>query len=244
MTDDHHDLCVDAYPPGERYDPTVALPDPLDTAASTDMAASMWELALARRKQWQTGQELRVRFLDGDPGIRQRVQSHAVTWLEYANLGFMFGSHGSAEIRISFRGTGHWSLVGTDAVRVPRAQPTMQLSLHAGTDETTLRSVVLHEFGHAIGCIHEQASPAAAIPWDRQKVYEFYRRWQGWDDETIRHNVLLRYGAAASRFSAFDPDSIMQYPVPSFLTTNGFQVGWNTELSDGDKTFIARVYPR
>ena len=52
------------------------------------------------------------------------------------------------------------------------------------SDNTVLRRTVLHEFGHAIGCVHEQASPAANIPWNEAKVYEFYRQW--WDDETIR----------------------------------------------------------
>jgi hypothetical protein len=107
----------------------------------------------------------------------------------------------------------------------------------------TLRRTVLHEFGHALGCIHEQASPAAAIPWDEPKVYEFYRRWQGWSDETIRHNVLRRYSADQVRFTHHDPDSIMQYPVPAALTGGRLEIGWNTDLSEGDKSFIARMYP-
>ena len=113
----------------------------------------------------------------------------------------------------------------------------------AAAGDLELRRTVLHEFGHAIGCIHEQASPAAAIPWNEPRVYEFYREWQRWDDDTIYRNVLQRYSAAETLYSNFDPASIMQYPVPAHLTRNGYEIGWNTELSAGDKSFIARMYP-
>jgi len=110
-------------------------------------------------------------------------------------------------------------------------------------DDVQLRRTVLHEFGHAIGCIHEQASPAASIPWDEPKVCDFYRQWQGWDETTIYLNVLQRYSAEGTRYSNYDPASIMQYPVPAHLTRDGYEVGWNNELSDGAKSFIARMYP-
>jgi hypothetical protein len=75
------------------------------------------------------------------------------------------------------------------------------------------------------------------------KVYTFYRHWQDWDDKTIYQNVLLRYSARDTVFSSFDPDSIMQYPVPGFLTEGDFAIGWNDNLSAGDKEFIACIYP-
>lgn len=235
---ERYDLCVDAYVDGERFGPAV-LPRQADL-----LRASAEELALAWQRQWQPGQELRISFLDGEPGLHRRVERHARTWLDHANLAFTFGRYADAEIRVTFHGDGYLSLVGTDALRAPRTRPTMQLGgFTADSDDAELRRTVLHEFGHAIGCIHEQASPAAAIPWDEGKVYLFYRAWQGWDDETIKANVLQRYSAAATRYSDYDPDSIMQYPVPASLTTNGFSVGWNTELSAGDESFIARMYP-
>ena len=41
-----------------------------------------------------------------------------------------------------------------------------------GKKEEDIRSVVLHEFGHALGAIHEHLSPMADIPWDRDAVYK------------------------------------------------------------------------
>lgn len=233
------DICFDAYADGERFDPAM-LPSAIDAQTATAN-----ELALAWRKQWQPGQELRIRFLDGDSRLHDRVKGHARKWLDHANLMFNFGNHPDAEIRISFKGSGYWSLVGTDAGRKPDPQPTMQLGgFTQDSDDEELRRTVLHEFGHAIGCVHEQASPAIAIPWDEKKVYDYYRRWQGWDDEKIYQNVLFRYSRQETRFTQHDPKSIMQYPVPNELTLGDFEIGWNNDLSDLDKSFIARMYPR
>jgi len=233
-------LCVDRYLPGEQFDP-ARLP-PLDNLAR----ATHKELALDWDTRWQTGQELRIRFLDGDRAGRARVEAVARTWLDHANLGFVFGDFLDSDIRITFTGSEYSSSVGKDATHVPPDEPTMILSgLDHEEDPIHLRSVVLHEFGHAIGCIHEQASPAANIPWDEAKVYAYYLQHEGWNKPTTYHNVLLRYAAGDSiPHTPHDPDSIMQYPVPSFLTLDGSEIGWNTDLSAGDKAFIAKMYPR
>ena len=231
------DLCVDAYVDGERFDPE-ALPAPVNLATSSHN-----ELALAWRKQWQIGQELRIRFLDGHRMLHERVEAHARRWLEHVDLAFNFGNHADAEIRITFAGRGYSSQVGRDATRVPDPQATMQLGgFTPASDDVELRRSVLHEFGHAIGWIHEQASPAVHIPWDEPKVYAFYRQLRGWDHATTLNNVLRRYAEAETRFSEHDPASIMQYPVSNELTTGDFEIGWNTDLSEGDKSFAERMY--
>lgn len=231
------DLCVDAYLPGERFDPG-ALPRP-----GEPYRATAEELAFAWTKRWRPGQQLRVRFLDGDRDLHERVRDHALTWLESANLTLAFGDYARAEIRVTFVGDGYWSYVGTDAEKVRRTSPTMQLGgFTADADDVELRRTVLHEFGHAIGCIHEQASPAANILWDEERVYDYYEKWQGWDRETTHANVLVRYGPTGFRFTDHDPYSIMQYPVPAELTLDGSSIGWNNELSAKDREFIARMY--
>ena len=233
------DVCFDAYVEGEGFDPTM-LPTDVDVVAATSD-----ELAVAWLKQWQPGQELRIRFRDGETALHELVEQFAREWLDHANLGFAFGNFPDAEIEVTFLGNGYSSLVGTDAVRrLDRRVATMRLGgMAPETDPTIIRRTVLHEFGHAIGCIHEQASPAAKIPWNEPEVYAYYRRWQGWDEATTRRNVLQRYGEAETRFTAHDPASIMQYPVPAELTMDGSTIGWNDQLSPGDIAFIAKMYP-
>ena len=52
-----------------------------------------------------------------------------------------------------------WSLVGTDAMKEDAAKPTMRLNLGGtatGYPHPSLqRSLVIHEFGHALGLEHE-----------------------------------------------------------------------------------------
>lgn len=232
------DMCFDRYLESEGFRPQ-SLPSAVDLKHATHD-----ELAMAWKKNWSPGTEIRISFMDGDADLRERVQGVAVKWLDYANLDFSFGNHAEAEVRVSFQGRGYSSYVGTDALNIPGDQPTLMLGgFTVDMGEEEFRRPVLHEFGHAIGCIHEQASPAVQIPWDEEKVYEFYRVNQGWDRDTTFNNVLRRYSADEVKFTEHDPQSIMQYPVREELTIGDFAIGWNTDLSEQDKSFVARMYP-
>lgn len=233
-------ICVDEYLEGKEFDENE-LPLPVDPRST-----GREELALARYKMWEAGQLLRIRFLDGEKALHEKVEEQARKWLEFANLGFEFGSFADAEIRVTFKGHGYRSLVGTDALKRPSPLPTMILGgFTKSTDEVELRRVVIHEFGHAIGCVHEQSSPSMDIPWNREKAYVWYKSRIGWDKPKVDHNVFHRYRKHEVAFTEqHDPTSIMQYPVPNELTIGDFEIGWNTELSEIDKIFIAKMYPR
>lgn len=231
-------VCIDGYPGGQEYD-EKEVPSPVDPRST-----SRKELALARFKLWQPGQLLRIQFLDGTPALHRLVEGVARRWLEYANLRFEFGNFPDAEIRVTFIGPYYQSLVGTDALQSAPPAPTMMLGgFSEATDPIEFRRVTLHEFGHAIGCVHEQSSPSVNIPWDKEKTYEYYRRRAGWSKEKVDRNIFKRYGREEVDFTAHDPTSIMQYAVPSELTIGGFEIGWNTDLSETDKVFIASMYP-
>ena len=129
-------------------------------------------------------------------------------------------------------------------MKEPEPRPTMMLGgFHEETEEELLRRVVLHEFGHALGCVHEQANPNIDIPWDRVKVYTYYWKNFRWDRETVDQNIFLRYQPSDVDATRHDPASIMQYPVSNEHTTRDFEIGWNTELSETDKEFISTMYP-
>jgi hypothetical protein len=106
------------------------------------------------------------------------------------------------------------------------------------------RSVVLHEFGHALGCIHEHQNPAGGIQWNKDVVYRYYAgKPNYWSREKVDHNIFRRYGQDITQFSAFDPGSIMLYPLPKEHTLDGFEIGLNTQLSATDIAFIGVHYP-
>jgi hypothetical protein len=202
-------------------------------------------LAALTGKLWKPGRTLRVRFLDGDAEVQRRVQPFAHIWSEFANVKFVFSADPNAEIRISFNQPGSWSYLGADALVIPQNQPTMNfgwLTRATGNDEYS--RVVTHEFGHALGCIHEHQNPATDIPWDKEAVYEFYMGAPNfWTRDQVDVNLFTRYSADITQFSEFDAHSIMLYPIPNQFTIGDFEVGWNQVLSDTDKQFIATLYP-
>jgi hypothetical protein len=103
--------------------------------------------------------------------------------------------------------------------------------------------VVLHEFGHALGAIHEHQHPGVNIPWNREAVYSYYDR-QGWSREQVDNNIFRRYESTQLNSSTYDIDSIMHYAIPNELTIGDFEVEWNRVLSARDKIHFAKIYPR
>lgn len=52
----------------------------------------------------------------------------------------------------------------TECHLLPPDKPTMNFGrLHDGTSEFEASAVILHEFGHALGCLHEYQFPAFGI---------------------------------------------------------------------------------
>jgi hypothetical protein len=211
---------------------------------------SPFEAAAEWRKFWKPGRTLRVAFIqDADSRVRDGVIRFARTWSDHANIVFDFGDSQDAEIRIGFDMTdGSWSALGTDALveeHFPRDGATMNYGwLTPESSERDYARVVLHEFGHALGLIHEHQNPAAGIRWNDRVVIDDLSRTQGWDLETIRHNVLDRYTKERTQFTEFDEKSIMLYTFPKEWTLDGQEFPENSELSEQDKEFVGKHYPK
>src|SRR6266705_6137987 len=63
------------------------------------------------------------------------------------------------------------------------------------------------------------------IPWNRPVVYEYYRRTQGWDEAKVDQSIFQKYSETETNHTAYDPQSIMEYPIDKSLTLNGFEDG-------------------
>lgn len=214
--------------------------------SNRDTQEQIFELALHRGLKWRNGRTLKVAFIGGSPALNSLVAKFASDWTKYANLNFEFVEEGPSDIRVAFEaGKGHWSHIGTNCSNIPQNEPTMNFDDIALSPYHDIRRVVLHEFGHALGCVHEHQSPAAGIPWDRPAVYKDYLNKQGWSPKMVDDNVLNKYGSSVPiTNSRYDADSIMRYPIDSIHVTNiSFAKDWNDDLSAGDKAFIAKEYP-
>lgn len=212
--------------------------------------------ALLNDFKWQPGTRIRVRFIQGAPALHERVKRVAQEWtgpgMANVRLHFLDGGAGGAagaggaDIRIAFmQGEGSWSYLGTMSQQIAASEPTMNYGwLTPESDDDELHRVVAHEFGHALGLIHEHQNPDKPISWNRQAVIaDLSGPPNHWDAETIENNIFKRYDQTEVSTTPTDKDSIMMYPIPASWTTDGFSVELNTGLSDADRRFIAEAYP-
>ena len=207
-----------------------------------------YKMAIPVTKLWKPGSTLKVRLL-GKPSahVADRVRHYADAWSEHANVRFRFVTSGSAQLRVSFDPTdGSWSYLGTDAKVIPASKATMNYGwLDDDTPEDEFSRVILHEFGHALGAIHEHNHPASGIRWNRPAVYEYYRRTNGWSKADVDAQVFSVYDEDQLNAGTYDRASIMHYAIPrELLLPNATPVPWNRRLSSRDKTFIRTQYPK
>lgn len=109
--------------------------------------------------------------------------------------------------------------------------------------EDDIRSVVLHEFGHALGMVHEHQTAYANISWNKTQVYKDLENSQNWDKATVDMAVFHVHTLEETQATAFDPDSIMLYYIPAKWTTDGRSTTKNVDLSALDTEYIKFCYP-
>ena len=208
-----------------------------------------FHLALVRGKMHKVGALLKVKFMNGTDKQKHGVKTIAKEWEHHANVKFNFIGSGNADIRIGFKwknDTGSWSYIGTDCFNIPQNEPTMNFGWLDTTfsDKDDYNRVVLHEFGHALGAIHEHQNPSVNIPWDTQKVYNYYMGPpNNWTKEQVDNNIFEKYSTTKTQYSQFDKESIMLYSIPNSLTIGDYEVKLNSILSDMDKNYIQTIYP-
>ncbi|PKX90421.1 uncharacterized protein P174DRAFT_434798 [Aspergillus novofumigatus IBT 16806] len=150
-----------------------------------------------------------------------------------------------SDIRILF--TDHSkAYIGRQAEAYP-GQPTMWLNMHprlptqdAARDK--VQADVLHEFGHALGLVHEHKHPQCKAKWNYGQLMDRNR----WDLDVVRRNYDDdTHSAINARWDrAYDPESIMHYAIARGDTQSGLrEVPENIVLSNGDKETLARIYP-
>jgi hypothetical protein len=202
--------------------------------------------ALVKNSRWPKRAQISISFLDGTDAQKDLVQKFAPIWTtRLANLTFSWEEPPDTDIRISFRFRGSWSVIGTTAKNVPTDQPTMNFGwLTPDVSDDEARRVILHEFGHALGLIHEHQNPIDEIKWNKPAVIAALSGPpNSWDGPKIEHNMFEKYPKDDIDGTTLDRSSIMMYPIPASWLLEGEPVGMNADLSDTDKEFIKKAYP-
>jgi hypothetical protein len=193
---------------------------------------------------WKDKKILRVRFLGGSEFLKAKVRYYAQFWSDHANIRFEFKETEPSDIRVSFDSNGNsWSYIGNSAKGVNESEPTMNFGwFNEHTTPVEFRRTILHEFGHALGLIHEHQSPGAIIKWKKPVVYQYYWDHFRWNQSLVDNAIFMKYSKSRTQYTAYDPDSIMHYPIPAEFTVDGMSVGWNSNLSKMDIDFIKKKY--
>ncbi|KAF9461779.1 hypothetical protein BDZ94DRAFT_1167154, partial [Collybia nuda] len=156
-------------------------------------------------------------FFGGTPNQHSKVEDTIQEWTWYANLTFSRSTpnNPNATLRIAFDPTkGSWSYVGNAARDCDRSAPTMNLGWISDTDTLMRheRGVILHQFGHVLGLMHEHEHPTrSGVRRLREaEILQYYKQTQGLDEITVRRQILDVYSErSVSSYSQHDPTSIM-----------------------------------
>lgn len=202
-----------------------------------------------------TPQILKFHFLSGDHARteeqREKVREAIDEWTWYASVEFEEATAAAtSNIRILFDpNDGSWSYVGRQCEKVAVTDATMNLAWLDKSNPsltTNERAVILHQFGHVLGLLHEHQSPAhgASAISNIGAIIDLYPKTQGWTIQQVYDQVINMYSFSdVSNFSQVDVNSIMHYPQPKELTGLLDDLPYNTKLTDHDKAYIFLQYP-
>lgn len=185
-----------------------------------------------------------VKFLGGTEFQKQKVAQYASEWnsaLPGFELIFQDGPCNIGVIRVAFSPTGgNHSAIGTKSTGIAIDQPTMNLAIvEQGEDESEIKRVVQHEFGHALGLLHEHLhADAPRFEWT-DAMYAYFEG-KNWGREKI--NAAMKHRASPNETClGFDQTSVMIYPIPSSWTSTGFSAT-PSEINKNDRECLRRHY--
>jgi hypothetical protein len=157
-----------------------------------------------------------------------------------------------ADVRISYnKQLGSFSLLGTQALQSRNTkEPTMNLGWI--DDDTDFDSeiyrgtgiVIMHEFGHLLGMIHEHSRADAKLEWNEQLVIQTLGQPpNNWSPQQCSEQIFNRYKLSQFNGSTYDKYSVMEYYFPNNFFINKPDLPKVTHLSRLDKIWMNKEYP-
>jgi hypothetical protein len=214
--------------------------------AARGLVSDPLRIAVLTAKYWgPQPRRLTVSLMENAPAdLRRRIVQHLNAWSERSGIRFE-ETGGTGQVRITLRGDGYWSYLGTDILQIPAGRPTMSLQgFSMRTPDSEFRRVVRHEAGHTLGFPHEHMRRALVERIDRERAYAYFLRTQGWDRRTVDQQVLTPLSERSIMATPADEDSIMCYQLPGEITRDRRPIRGGADINESDHRFAARIYPR
>lgn len=211
-------------------------------------------------KRWNQDAGIYIKFINtpADQTIIDRVKQTAAEWEEYAGIKLHFVEQDKkANVRIAFDWNNNdwltWSYTGNDAkLVIDQSQPTAVFGGIEYLDDTEFKGDVLRLFGQILGLEYEQRHQE----WSKNGYWKDASQLQAyWEDQfegySMNWSQIRQYvfepltEATANQLletKEIDELSVMAWPYYNRKQTTKLLA--NYELSEGDKTFIARLYPK
>lgn len=205
-------------------------------------------IAVLTTKFWgKRASDLTIGFMEQTTAaMRDKVLAYANRWGEFSSVRFRW-TKTDPVIRISFGPGGYYSYLGTDALQIPKNQHTMNLEgFTVNTPEREWKRVVTHEFGHSLGCPHEQQRKEILDLLDYAKTVAYFRQTQGWSEKEVRQQILVpleERSLMAGSSPVADQTSIMCYQFPGSITKTGKPIPGGMDFSAMDREFFGKIYP-
>jgi serralysin len=199
--------------------------------------------------KWANGTVIKIKFLNENSAnldLRVKIKRYARIWLRHVNLNYEFvPTTADADIKInpSMTDIGWNSKFGRFCQYVPQNSASMNIS--NSTDESFLRSQVLHEFGHALGMIHEQLSPNCnQTNWNKDLIRSNRSYW-GWSVADFNAAFFNQESSSNTYLvsSTYDRNSIMHYWLLAGESGPGSTANDTSNLTNTDISFMNGQYP-
>jgi len=207
---------------------------------------------------WRPERNLKVSFklFSTNPKLVEEILFVANEWSHHCSISFVYEKQPElADIFVSTKNNlGFYSAIGLQSkVLISKNKTSMNLDPTWGLEEgfsnsqkfkhKYCKSLVLHEFGHALGLVHEHQREDRPFNLNINYIRKNFKKMGMPTFEIAKENIINTYDPKSILKSRFDYKSIMIYPFNKETITENFQIKIPWELSKIDKRKISKIYP-